>query len=54
VVYALEGDVSATCQKGKRVGALKTSSCLAPIQPGKIVAIGRNYVEHAKSMATTS
>jgi 2-keto-4-pentenoate hydratase/2-oxohepta-3-ene-1,7-dioic acid hydratase in catechol pathway len=46
--YTLEGDVFGACQKGQKVGALEDVSLLAPIQPGKIVAIGRNYAEHAK------
>ena len=47
-VYTLEGDVFGACQKGQKVGALENVNLLAPIQPGKIVAIGRNYAEHAK------
>ena len=47
-VYALEGDMFGACQKGREVGALEDVQLLAPIQPGKIVAIGRNYAEHAK------
>ena len=48
IVYALEGDVFGALQKGKQVGSLQDMTLLAPIQPGKIVAIGRNYAEHAK------
>jgi 2-keto-4-pentenoate hydratase/2-oxohepta-3-ene-1,7-dioic acid hydratase in catechol pathway len=48
VVYAMEGDVFGSFQKGREVGALEEVKLLAPVQPGKIVAIGRNYAEHAK------
>jgi len=48
IVYALEGDVFGTFHKGKEVGPLENVALLAPLQPGKIVAIGRNYAEHAK------
>ena len=48
VVYALEGDVFSAFHKGKEVGPLENVMLLAPIQPGKIMAIGRNYAEHAK------
>ncbi len=36
-------------QLGRRVD-LETSSLLAPVVPGKIVGIGRNYVEHAREL----
>lgn len=48
IVYALEGDVFGALHKGKEVGPLENVALLAPLQPGKIVAIGRNYAEHAK------
>ena len=48
VVYALEGDVFGAFQKGKEVGRLENVTLLAPLQPGKIMAIGRNYAEHAR------
>ncbi len=47
-VYALEGDVFGECRKGREVGPLETVDLLAPLAPGKIVALGRNYAEHAK------
>jgi 2-keto-4-pentenoate hydratase/2-oxohepta-3-ene-1,7-dioic acid hydratase in catechol pathway len=48
VVYALEGDVFGQFGKGREVGALEDVKLLAPLLPGKIVALGRNYAEHAK------
>jgi len=48
VVYTLEGDTFGAAQKGQEIGPLENVMLLAPIQPGKIVAIGRNYAEHAR------
>ena len=48
IVYALEGDVFSEHSKGREVGALEEVKLLAPMAPGKIVALGRNYAEHAK------
>ena len=48
VVYTLEGDVFGQFHKGREIGALQDVRLLAPITPGKIVALGRNYAEHAK------
>jgi 2-keto-4-pentenoate hydratase/2-oxohepta-3-ene-1,7-dioic acid hydratase in catechol pathway len=48
VVYTLEGDMFGAVKKGQEVGPLENVALLAPIQPGKIVALGRNYAEHAK------
>jgi 2-keto-4-pentenoate hydratase/2-oxohepta-3-ene-1,7-dioic acid hydratase in catechol pathway len=47
-VYALEGDVFGQFRKGDEVCALADVKLLAPITPSKIVALGRNYAEHAK------
>jgi len=47
-VYTLEGDVFGAFQKGQEVGTLEDIQLLAPMVPGKIVALGRNYAEHAK------
>ena len=47
-VYALKGDVFEQFQKGDEVCALADAKLLAPITPGKIVALGRNYAEHAR------
>lgn len=37
-------------QFGRRV-ALDTEALRAPIEPGKVVGVGRNYVEHVKELA---
>jgi 2-keto-4-pentenoate hydratase/2-oxohepta-3-ene-1,7-dioic acid hydratase in catechol pathway len=48
IVYALEGDVFGQFSKGEEIGPLEEVKLLAPVAPGKIVALGRNYAEHAK------
>ena len=48
IVYTLEGDVFGSFDKGREVGALQDTKLLAPVMPSKIVALGRNYAEHAK------
>ena len=49
-VYAIEGDVFGDFERGERVGALSEIRLLAPCVPTKIVAVGRNYAEHAAEM----
>jgi 2-keto-4-pentenoate hydratase/2-oxohepta-3-ene-1,7-dioic acid hydratase in catechol pathway len=50
-VYRLvDGDVFGTWQVGRTV-PLDPSHWLAPIEPGKIVGIGRNYRDHAAERA---
>jgi len=48
IVYTLEGDVFGQFSKGRQVGELQDVTLLAPIAPSKILALGRNYAEHAK------
>ncbi len=48
IVYALQGDVFGQFHKGAEIGSLEEVKLLAPVAPGKIVALGRNYAEHAK------
>lgn len=48
VVYALDGDVFGKFSRGREIGALADVRLLAPVAPGKILALGRNYAEHAK------
>jgi len=48
VVRRVDGSPFETLTPGERVGRLDQVQLLAPCQPTKIVAIGRNYVEHAK------
>ena len=47
-IFHLEGSPFEACTRGAAVGPLDRVELLAPCQPSKIVAIGRNYVEHAR------
>ena len=45
---ALEGDVFGTCTLGPTIpGGIDAARLLAPVLPGKIVAVGLNYKDHA-------
>jgi 2-keto-4-pentenoate hydratase/2-oxohepta-3-ene-1,7-dioic acid hydratase in catechol pathway len=50
VVYAIEGQLWGAHERAERAGALSEVRLLAPCLPSKIVAVGRNYVEHAAEM----
>lgn len=47
-VYAASGDVFSGLTKGEEVGNVDGVRLLAPIEPGKVVAIGLNYLLHVK------
>ncbi len=48
IVYALEGDPFAgLVQAGEQLGSVQTLRLLPPVQPSKIVCVGRNYAAHA-------
>jgi 2-keto-4-pentenoate hydratase/2-oxohepta-3-ene-1,7-dioic acid hydratase in catechol pathway len=48
-VYHCTGDLfSGKPMKGDRVGSLADIHLIAPVQPSKILCIGRNYVAHAQ------
>lgn len=49
-VYALEGDLFGSYSKGAAVGPADDVTLLAPLEPGKIVAIGLNYKEHVTEL----
>jgi 2-keto-4-pentenoate hydratase/2-oxohepta-3-ene-1,7-dioic acid hydratase in catechol pathway len=53
VVYAGEGDLFAGLTKGAKVGAYDDLKVLAPIEPGKVIAIGMNYLKHVKELDAT-
>lgn len=53
VVYAGEGDLFEGLTKGAEVGSLDSVQLLAPIEPGKVVAIGMNYLKHVKELDAT-
>jgi len=52
-VYAGEGDVFTGLAKGAEVGAVSDVQLLAPIEPGKVLAIGMNYLKHVKELDAT-
>jgi 2-keto-4-pentenoate hydratase/2-oxohepta-3-ene-1,7-dioic acid hydratase in catechol pathway len=49
-VFAGEGDVFSGLTKGAEVGPLSDLQLLAPIEPGKVMAIGMNYLKHVKEL----
>ncbi len=49
-VYALNGDVFGECELGGRLASLSEIRPLAPVQPSKIIALGKNYAAHAAEM----
>lgn len=53
VVFAGEGDVFGGLTKGAEVGPVGEVKLLAPIEPGKVVAIGMNYLKHVKELDAT-
>jgi 2-keto-4-pentenoate hydratase/2-oxohepta-3-ene-1,7-dioic acid hydratase in catechol pathway len=46
-VYALNGSLFATWERGDEIGPLNSLQLLAPAVPTKIVCVGRNYPAHA-------
>ncbi len=53
VVYALRGDLFSpeSYRMGERIGQADRVKLLPPIQPGKLVCVGRNYAAHAAEHA---
>ena len=49
-VYAASGDLFAGLKKGAEVGPVDSVKLLAPIEPGKVIAIGLNYVDHVTEL----
>lgn len=48
IAYALAGDpFSAPLQPGEHLGAVESLKLLPPVQPSKIICVGRNYAAHA-------
>jgi 2-keto-4-pentenoate hydratase/2-oxohepta-3-ene-1,7-dioic acid hydratase in catechol pathway len=47
-VYAATGDIASGFAKGDKVGPLDTVNLAAPVEPGKVIAIGLNYLLHVK------
>jgi len=49
-VFAGEGDLFAGLTKGAEIGPLSSLQLLAPIVPGKVIAIGMNYLKHVTEL----
>lgn len=49
-VYAAEGSIFGRIQRGERVAAFQDVKLLPPVRPTKILAIGKNYLDHAREM----
>ncbi|MGQ9850457.1 MAG: fumarylacetoacetate hydrolase family protein [Aggregatilineaceae bacterium] len=48
IAYALPGDpFSAPLQPGEPLGTVESLKLLPPVQPSKIICVGRNYAAHA-------
>jgi len=47
-VHVLRGDIFGSWQVGARLCALEEARLLAPCTPSKVVAVGRNYLDHAR------
>ncbi len=51
-IYQLKGSPFESPARGERVGTLEEVELLAPVVPSKIIAIGKNYFEHAAEMSS--
>ena len=52
-LFAASGSPFDTLSKGEEVGPVSEASLLAPIEPGKVLAIGMNYLKHVKELDST-
>ncbi len=52
VVYLASGSPFRGLKRARRVGRLQDVRLLPPVRPGKILAVGRNYLDHAHEMGT--
>jgi 2-keto-4-pentenoate hydratase/2-oxohepta-3-ene-1,7-dioic acid hydratase in catechol pathway len=52
-VFALAGDpiTNPDVHRGMRIGSFDELPMLAPVSPGKLLAVGRNYIKHIEEMA---
>jgi 2-keto-4-pentenoate hydratase/2-oxohepta-3-ene-1,7-dioic acid hydratase in catechol pathway len=51
-VYVTSGNLFTGLKRGRLASKLGKLTLLPPVKPGKIAALGRNYLEHAKEMGT--
>lgn len=52
-VFAASGDLFGGLTKGDEVGALDSVHLLTPLDPGKVVCIGMNYLKHVTEIDPT-
>lgn len=52
-VFATSGDLFGGLTKGAKAGALDSLNVLAPLDPGKVVCIGMNYLKHVTEIDPT-
>jgi 2-keto-4-pentenoate hydratase/2-oxohepta-3-ene-1,7-dioic acid hydratase in catechol pathway len=52
-VFAASGDLFEGLTKGGEVGDVSGLTLLAPLDPGKVIAIGMNYLKHVKELDST-
>ncbi|MGI8482844.1 MAG: fumarylacetoacetate hydrolase family protein [Thermomicrobiales bacterium] len=52
-VFATSGDLFGGLTKGAEAGALDSMNVLAPLDPGKVVCIGINYLKHVTEIDPT-
>jgi len=49
-IFALQGDPFAAFTRGAKVARLDQVKILPPVQPSKVLAVGKNYAEHIREM----
>ncbi len=52
-VYAAEGDLFSGLTAGAEVGSYESLKLLTPVDPGKVVCIGMNYLKHVTEIDPT-
>ncbi len=52
-VFAANGDLFAGLTRGAEVGPVDSVTLLAPVEPGKVLAIGMNYLKHVRELDAT-
>lgn len=45
-IYAVGGDIFADYTVGSQIGTIDDTRLLAPVYPGKVIAVGANYLAH--------
>ncbi len=45
-IYAIDGDIFSDYTVGAQIGTTDDTCLIAPLQPGKVIAVGANYLAH--------